>query len=48
LLLSRSADGQQILLYKNNSDHNQLRLSRNYLLDRYPFRLIVEQFTSSS
>ena len=41
-------DGQQILLYKNNSDHkgNSYGYHENYLLDRStPFRLIVEQFT---
>jgi Pup amidohydrolase len=40
--------GQQILLYKNNSDHkgNSYGHHENYLLDRNtPFRLIVEQFT---
>jgi proteasome accessory factor A len=40
--------GQQILLYKNNSDHkgNSYGYHENYLLDRAtPFRLIVEQFT---
>jgi Pup amidohydrolase len=40
--------GQQILLYKNNSDHkgNSYGYHENYLLDRNtPFRLIVEQFT---
>jgi Pup amidohydrolase len=39
--------GQQILLYKNNSDHkgNSYGYHENYLLDRNtPFRLIVEQF----
>jgi Pup amidohydrolase len=40
--------GQQILLYKNNSDHkgNSYGYHENYLLDRNTsFRLIVEQFT---
>jgi len=39
--------GQQILLYKNNSDHkgNSYGYHENYLLDRKtPFRHIVEQF----
>jgi proteasome accessory factor PafA2 len=43
------AAGQQILLYKNNSDHkgNSYGYHENYLLDRNtPFRLIVEQFTA--
>jgi proteasome accessory factor A len=42
------AGGQQILLYKNNSDHkgNSYGYHENYLLDRNtPFRQIVEQFT---
>jgi proteasome accessory factor A len=42
------SSGQQILLYKNNSDHkgNSYGYHENYLLDRNtPFRLIVEQFT---
>lgn len=42
------AGGQQLLLYKNNSDHkgNSYGYHENYLLDRNtPFRLIVEQFT---
>jgi proteasome accessory factor PafA2 len=41
------AGGQQIVLYKNNSDHkgNSYGYHENYLLDRNtPFRLIVEQF----
>src|SRR5215510_5899262 len=41
------AAGQQILLYKNNSDHkgNSYGYHENFLLDRNtPFRLIVEQF----
>ncbi len=40
--------GQQILLYKNNSDHkgNSYGYHENYLLDRStPFRLIIEHFT---
>lgn len=40
--------GQQILLYKNNSDYkgNSYGYHENYLLNRHtPFRLIVEQFT---
>jgi proteasome accessory factor A len=40
--------GQQILIYKNNSDHkgNSYGYHENYLLDRNtPFRSIVEQFT---
>jgi Pup amidohydrolase len=40
--------GQQILLYKNNSDYkgNSYGYHENYLLDRNtPFRLIVEQLT---
>ena len=40
--------GQQILIYKNNSDHkgNSYGYHENYLLDRKtPFHLIVEQFT---
>jgi proteasome accessory factor A len=42
------AGGQQILVYKNNSDHkgNSYGYHENYLLDRNtPFRQIVEQFT---
>ena len=42
------ASGQQILVYKNNSDHkgNSYGYHENYLLDRNtPFRHIVEQFT---
>lgn len=42
------AGGQQILIYKNNSDHkgNSYGYHENYLLDRNtPFRLIVEQLT---
>src|SRR5919108_1351805 len=42
------AGGQQILLYKNNSDHkgNSYGYHENYLLDRNtPFRSIIEQFT---
>jgi proteasome accessory factor A len=42
------AGGQQIILYKNNSDHkgNSYGSHENYLLDRNtPFRHIVEQFT---
>jgi proteasome accessory factor A len=41
--------GQQILLYKNNSDRkgNSYGYHENYLLNRNtPFRLIVEQFTA--
>ena len=41
-------NGQQILIYKNNSDHkgNSYGYHENYLLDRNtPFRLIIEQFT---
>jgi len=44
---SALAAGQQILLYKNNSDHkgNSYGYHENYLLDRKtPFRHIVEQF----
>jgi proteasome accessory factor PafA2 len=40
------ANGRQILIYKNNSDHkgNSYGYHENYLLDRNtPFRLIVEQ-----
>ncbi|MGH8056680.1 MAG: proteasome accessory factor PafA2 family protein, partial [Candidatus Entotheonellia bacterium] len=53
--LSRSAaeqtfsGGQQILIYKNNSDHkgNSYGYHENYLLDRNtPFNQIVEQFTA--
>jgi proteasome accessory factor PafA2 len=42
------AGGQQILVYKNNSDHkgNSYGYHENYLLDRNtPFRQIVEQLT---
>lgn len=41
--------GQQILIYKNNSDHkgNSYGYHENYLLDRNtPFNQIVEQFTT--
>jgi proteasome accessory factor A len=41
--------GQQILIYKNNSDHkgNSYGYHENYLLDRNtPFDSIVEQFTA--
>src|ERR671931_2359304 len=42
------ADGRQLLIYKNNSDHkgNSYGYHENYLLDRNtPFRLIIEQLT---